>query len=127
MGNRPPSPRAMSVGLEFRMQRPNSHIKLQYGRETVRERYVAAQVTTTPDIDKLVRAALDSMTGIVYLDDCQVVSLHAEEVYALSPGLLVQAREHEWAKGSAELGQDDEVHNLEGQGNLLSLWDERRR
>ena len=30
----------------------------------------------TPDIDKLERAVLDALTGIVWADDCQVVAVH---------------------------------------------------
>jgi Holliday junction resolvase RusA-like endonuclease len=35
-----------------------------------------------PDIDKLVRLVSDSLTGILYLDDKQIVELHARKVYA---------------------------------------------
>ena len=34
-----------------------------------------------PDIDNIVKAYLDSMNGIVYDDDTQVVSLHSTKVY----------------------------------------------
>lgn len=34
------------------------------------------QKTTRPDVDKLMRAVLDGMSGIVYEDDCQVA--HAQ-------------------------------------------------
>jgi len=33
-----------------------------------------------PDLDKLVRAVLDALSGIVYRDDKQVVVIHAERV-----------------------------------------------
>lgn len=35
-----------------------------------------------PDLDKLVRAVLDAMTGIVFKDDGQVIRLTATKVYA---------------------------------------------
>ena len=43
------------------------------------------------DVDKLVRALLDSMTGIVYNDDSQVVDVTASKRYAdnSSPGVWV--------------------------------------
>lgn len=41
--------------------------------------------TTKPDIDKLERAILDALTGIVYRDDAQVVSLHTTTVYQDDP------------------------------------------
>jgi Holliday junction resolvase RusA-like endonuclease len=37
---------------------------------------------TRPDIDKLARAVLDAMTGIVFTDDAQVAALIAEKRYA---------------------------------------------
>jgi Holliday junction resolvase RusA-like endonuclease len=37
--------------------------------------------TKKPDVDNIIKAFLDAMNGIVYLDDCQVVDLHAKKVY----------------------------------------------
>jgi Holliday junction resolvase RusA-like endonuclease len=37
--------------------------------------------TTTPDLDKLVRAIGDGLSGVVLLDDKQIVDLHARKVY----------------------------------------------
>lgn len=34
-----------------------------------------------PDTDKLARAVLDALTGIVYKDDAQVVEIHARKCY----------------------------------------------
>ena len=41
--------------------------------------------TTAPDLDKLTRAVLDALTGVLYLDDKQVIELHARKQYALYP------------------------------------------
>ena len=38
--------------------------------------------TKKPDIDNIVKAVLDGMNGIVYLDDKQVVDLHLTKVYS---------------------------------------------
>lgn len=35
--------------------------------------------TRRPDADKLVRAVLDALTGLVYTDDSQVVEIHARK------------------------------------------------
>lgn len=35
-----------------------------------------------PDIDKLIRSTFDSMTGVIYNDDSQVVSVTATKIYA---------------------------------------------
>lgn len=44
-----------------------------------------------PDLDKLCRAALDAFTGILFVDDSQVVSLGATKAlaYDVSPGVSV--------------------------------------
>jgi crossover junction endodeoxyribonuclease RusA len=38
--------------------------------------------TVAPDVDKLTRALLDAMTGVLYADDAQVVSVQTYKVYA---------------------------------------------
>jgi len=59
------------VVASFRLQRPKSA-----PRRVIRP-------TTKPDIDKLARASLDAMTGVVFADDSQVVSLALSKCYAL--------------------------------------------
>lgn len=44
-----------------------------------------------PDIDKALRAVLDAMTGVVYVDDVQVVSIDSVKVYG-EPGVEVEVR-----------------------------------
>jgi Holliday junction resolvase RusA-like endonuclease len=60
----------VSVSVLFRLQRPKSAPKR------------VTEVTTKPDVDKLARAALDALTGVLWADDSQVVSLHAQKEYA---------------------------------------------
>jgi len=46
--------------------------------------------TGKPDVDKLSRAILDSLTGIAYEDDSQVVKLTAQKVYTYAaPGVYI--------------------------------------
>ena len=49
--------------------------------------------TVAPDLDKLVRGVLDALTGVAYLDDAQVVSIHAHKVYGSSGGVEVRLEE----------------------------------
>lgn len=49
--------------------------------------------TKKPDIDNIVKAVLDGMNGIVYLDDKQVVDLHLTKVYSLSEGIDIMVKE----------------------------------
>jgi len=46
--------------------------------------------SVAPDLDKLIRAALDALTGVAYLDDGQVVEIHAHKIYGSSPGLEIR-------------------------------------
>lgn len=63
----PPIPNPVRVGIVFRLHR---------GKTVTR-----AVPSTTPDVDKLARAVLDSLTGSVIKDDAQVVKLIAEKRY----------------------------------------------
>jgi Holliday junction resolvase RusA-like endonuclease len=72
----PPSREALRVTLAFSFPRPSSHFGT--GRNEGELRGSApAYKTTKPDLDKLVRAALDALTGIVFVDDAQVAELLA--------------------------------------------------
>lgn len=44
----------------------------------------------TPDLDKLVRAVLDGLKGIAYLDDRQVSTIVARKRWGLTPGVLIR-------------------------------------
>ena len=64
----------VSLRCEFVFARPNSHY---VGDDPVRGKLKAnAPVlhTSTPDLDKLLRAVGDALTGVLYADDSQVVS-----------------------------------------------------
>ena len=41
-----------------------------------------------PDLDKLLRAAFDALSGVVYGDDAQIVSVIARKIYAHSEPFL---------------------------------------
>ena len=51
------------------------------------KRKLAGEVRPTkkPDIDNILKAVLDSLNGIAYIDDSQVVALSAEKYYAEQP------------------------------------------
>lgn len=68
----------IKLDLEFVMPRPKSHYGT--GRNAERIKPSAPDVhTQKPDIDKLVRAVLDAITGIAYIDDSQVVKVTARK------------------------------------------------
>lgn len=68
----PPADDAVAVELLFRFPRPKSHYT-----STGMLRSSAPRAPGRPDLDKLCRAALDAMTGVVYVDDAQVAILSA--------------------------------------------------
>ncbi|MGI4812092.1 MAG: RusA family crossover junction endodeoxyribonuclease [Janthinobacterium lividum] len=74
------APKHVPVGmrLEFVFERPPSVTKKRLFP------------VVKPDLDKLERAVLDSLTQIVYLDDSQVVELTASKVYGPKAQVTVQ-------------------------------------
>jgi Holliday junction resolvase RusA-like endonuclease len=74
----------VGVDVVFRMPRPKGH----FGRRGLLPS-APATPATKPDIDKLARAILDALTGIVFRDDSQVVALRLAKVYADDPGATI--------------------------------------
>lgn len=68
--------RPVAVAITFRFPRPRGH----YGKRGLLPS-APAQMVSMPDIDKLVRAVLDALTGIVWRDDAQVVVLEIRKAY----------------------------------------------
>jgi len=78
-GTSPPMEGPVFVALQFWLPRPKSLPKR------------ITQHTKKPDLDKLVRAVLDGLTGIVFYDDAQVVSIVAQKGYTSFVGVKVTA------------------------------------
>jgi Holliday junction resolvase RusA-like endonuclease len=80
----------VDVRLMFFLPRPQGHYGT--GKNANRLKPSApATPTVHPDLDKLCRSVLDALTGIVFRDDKQVVSLTAAKLYSdgdSSPGLM---------------------------------------
>lgn len=69
---------AIDVELLFRFKRPKS----------VTRPYPSVK----PDLDKLERAVLDAITGVLIVDDALVVDLSSKKRYAPDAGLVVTLR-----------------------------------
>ena len=81
-----PKPEPIYLALGFWFPRPKSH----YGtgrNASILKPSAPASMTVKPDIDKLERAILDALTGVLWEDDSQVVHLTATKGYA-PPGEL---------------------------------------
>lgn len=74
-----PTQQPVGIAIAFVFVRPKSHYtskgELRAG---------APSHPGKPDIDKLCRAVLDALTGILYHDDAQVVSLSASKRYGVA-------------------------------------------
>jgi crossover junction endodeoxyribonuclease RusA len=78
----------VEMTLGFRFARPKGHYLPANGRRPMPELRLDAPafVAGQPDLDKLCRAVLDALTGIVYVDDALVVDLVAVKRYANGGG-----------------------------------------
>jgi Holliday junction resolvase RusA-like endonuclease len=70
----------VGVALDFYFARPKSHYGSGRNAQLLRKG-APDYHTTKPDIDKLSRAVLDAITGILIRDDRQVVTLDAAKHY----------------------------------------------
>jgi Holliday junction resolvase RusA-like endonuclease len=45
-----------------------------------------------PDVDKLLRAVFDSLSGVIYLDDSRIIRATAQKLYAddRGPGAVIR-------------------------------------
>lgn len=84
MADHHPTRQAVAVAMRFGLVRPRGH----YGTGRNAERLkpsAPAWPATKPDVDKLERAVLDALTGVLWADDAQVVVLSADKVYSAQP------------------------------------------
>lgn len=93
-----PAPVPIVLIVEFRMQRPKNVPRARRGRPSTR-----------PDLDKLLRAAYDAITGVIYHDDGQVCRTDMIKRYTVGdepPGITIivdelpeegELWEHGWA------------------------------
>lgn len=80
----------VSIDLQFVLRRPKAH----YTRGGAVKLSSSPLPVGRPDLDKLVRAVLDALTGTAYSDDAAVTELRARKTYVASlshePGCWVQ-------------------------------------
>ena len=70
------------IDLHFRMPKPKSAPKKK-----------RTYATKRPDLDKLIRSVLDSVTHVLIRDDAQVVEIRATKDYGSPPGVRVTLEE----------------------------------
>ena len=100
---------ALRVKFAFRMQRPKGHSNTKGLRPDAPEFHIIR-----PDVTKLIRAAEDALTGIVWEDDAQIVQQAASKDYCLegeNPGVTIfisPAVSHTRADPEEEKGAEPE-------------------
>ena len=87
-GNRgAPTQEAVHIGVCWHVARPKWHWCTGRNVGKIKPRAPLHPTSKrTGDVDKLARALLDALTGIVYVDDSQVVTLNACKRYAIDTG-----------------------------------------
>lgn len=80
-----PTETPVSVTLQFTFARPKSHC---YASGDLKPS-AKSEHLQRPDVDKLSRAVLDALTGILYQDDSQVISLLATKQWGEVNGVRV--------------------------------------
>ena len=102
LGGHIPTREPVTVALRFGLPRPRGHYGTGRNAGIVKP---SAPVwpATKPDVDKLVRAVLDALTGIVWVDDSQVAILSAEKVYSPTPHTVVTVQAPPVVAFSADL------------------------
>jgi Holliday junction resolvase RusA-like endonuclease len=77
-----PTTEAVRVHATFYFPRPRHHYGTGRNAEVVKPS-APVWVAVRPDLDKLERALLDALTGVVWRDDAQVVAMNAAKVYTV--------------------------------------------
>lgn len=71
----------VNLSVDFYFPRPKSHYRTGKHAGTLRDD-APVYVATKPDLDKLLRAVGDALTGVVLRDDSQIVLTDARKLYA---------------------------------------------
>ena len=82
MEGKPPLEGPLRVAVTFMMPRPRSHYGTGKNSQSLKPWAEKAMPTSKPDATKLFRALEDALTGIVWLDDSQVVFQVITKTYA---------------------------------------------
>lgn len=88
MGGKRPVTGPVSLDITFTMPIPRSWTKRQQALAQNGEVHHLQR----PDLDNLAKGVKDALTGVVWVDDCQVVILHLRKLYSADPATHVVVR-----------------------------------
>lgn len=80
MGDLPPFTGPVQLSAMFYFPRPKGHFGTGRNAGVVKDS-APSRPAGRPDLSKLVRSTEDALTGVVWVDDCQVVSIHTAKWY----------------------------------------------
>lgn len=81
---------SLAIQLVFFLYPPKALLKLD--RQTKRPKYLFADPTKKPDIDKMTRSIYDALTGVIFLDDRQIIRSEEVKQYSEAPGVNIIIR-----------------------------------
>lgn len=117
------SPSAIAIMVWFGMPRPKAHMRWSGGKLIPKMQHYYDEPIVSPDLDKLVRAILDALTGVCYADDAQVIQIYASKHYAEKTRVEV----YEVEPGSSQqplpswVAEETEAYPSEGQLSLPDM------
>lgn len=81
----------LTIDVTFYIQPP----KYIHSKKKLKEKLEAEEIFCgkKPDIDNYLKSLLDSMTGVVFKDDGQVVECRARKLYSLKPRIEFEIKE----------------------------------
>lgn len=86
MDTKPPMQGPVCLGLSFMLSVPPSWSKRKQAAALAGD----VRPTGKPDLDNLLKATLDGMRRVVYVDDAQVCDVDMVKLYAETPGTVVR-------------------------------------
>jgi len=89
MNGEPPWAGPVQLRATFVFPRPQSHYRTGKRAGEVKAN-APGWKTSAPDLDKLMRAIGDAMTGVVYRDDAQIVSSAESKIWGQNPGVVIK-------------------------------------
>ena len=87
--NKPLIETAVEIHMEFIRSYPNNLPK----KEASRKRRLKEALVRKPDLDNMVKAAIDGVKGIIIKDDTVVVRLTAEKRFGPEPMTMITVKE----------------------------------
>jgi crossover junction endodeoxyribonuclease RusA len=88
MSGYPPWTGPVALRATFIFPRPQTHLRTGKRAGEVKDN-APGWKSSAPDLDKLLRAVGDALTGVAFRDDAQIVDIAATKIYGQTPGVTI--------------------------------------